>query len=673
MSGPPQIPRRPTTSFKGGVRPESHISIDSSTVPPISEEVSISGTPLRKSGKPAPLPKPKQFSGQDSDDAGERPKLVPRQSKNSPPSLAPRQPKEQLPPLVERKPGRPLPPPIPQDSTNPPPVSRHSGIHVEDFAPTVVTDGSIAAYDETSEHRENILREDGYEQCEDQDIEPTGEYNTIDEPTNDSSTMYGSNNAIKRRPAPPIPTGDATSSETELVSPGLPPVPDASNRRPLPPLTASVTQPSGDDEDDEDSVYEEVTRTAQSVQPDDNLSEVADNTDGPGAVESIYEAIEDVVAASPPPVPAPYSPDKDGSSDIAVKDTAVASKPIQRKKMSFFGKSLKGPPKGKLQPSPPEYERILDELDVDAPKLFDVRASAESIQKFVDDLKFSARDTVEILQIEDCPAGKWIGRIAGIVGFAECSKLHVDADALKQMMLNQDVVKPVATPSTVSAEGIPHSIGQAGASSDSVPTIQRKPKPQGDAPPPPVSPFKASDDGSSKKVAYETMEDANLPGDPQGTYEVVAEVLDRPQTYEKMSPPHGLGKGQAALVMGDHVENAADSVPAPELVPRGASRSGAKMSAGQRALLTNSMIGGVSASDVVVGSELGTSDENYENLPSRGAPGDASNDYMNMSRSHPDSAEDGIYSNIDDTIGGVPQPATEPGTEDMYDALPHSK
>ena len=79
----------------------------------------------------------------------------------------------------------------------------------------------------------------------------------------------------------------------------------------------------------------------------------------------------------------------------------------------------------------------------------------------------------------------------------ECSKLHVDANALKDMMMDQGPVGVEA--STVSPEGVPHTISSAHTAklgikvSDSIkvkgieqaPSIVRKPKPGGAPPPPP--------------------------------------------------------------------------------------------------------------------------------------------------------------------------------------------
>ena len=64
-------------------------------------------------------------------------------------------------------------------------------------------------------------------------------------------------------------------------------------------------------------------------------------------------------------------------------------------------------------------------------------------------VRFGLRDVVEIIRIEQCPVGKWVGRFNTDIGFVECSTLHIDATALKAMMMNQGA----PTASTASAEG----------------------------------------------------------------------------------------------------------------------------------------------------------------------------------------------------------------------------
>ena len=64
-------------------------------------------------------------------------------------------------------------------------------------------------------------------------------------------------------------------------------------------------------------------------------------------------------------------------------------------------------------------------------------------------VRFGLRDVVEIIRIEQCPVGKWVGRFNTDIGFVDCSTLHIDATALKAMMMNQGT----PTASTASAEG----------------------------------------------------------------------------------------------------------------------------------------------------------------------------------------------------------------------------
>lgn len=85
--------------------------------------------------------------------------------------------------------------------------------------------------------------------------------------------------------------------------------------------------------------------------------------------------------------------------------------------------------------------------------LMTVTAASTVKARITGDLEYDRGDVIEIVRMDDCPAGKWVGRLAnGSRGFLSCADVTVDPAQVRSLM-EKAMIQKRTTP-TVSAEGM---------------------------------------------------------------------------------------------------------------------------------------------------------------------------------------------------------------------------
>eukprot|EP00041_Stephanoeca_diplocostata_P013084 m.225651 g.225651 ORF g.225651 m.225651 type:complete len:1165 (+) comp19210_c0_seq1:278-3772(+) len=333
------------------------------------------------------------------------------------------------------------------------------------------------------------------------------------------------NRDLKRKPPPPVPveepadnadyTGNSLSGDGMLI--------------------------------DGDDLYEEVDTNYRQKVLAGNPQAGPQNEDKPPAVvpflgtvqtDAVYEAIEDLgvaddddaaiqsamaaqksggavhsdataTADDAPPVQPPYnarstespasaatSPAPSENTDGETGDTVGGLSP-----KSFRKKKGKGPgidkqkrassswfstKKKRLGPMPQEYDDILCQVGDADEALMTVTAASTVQARITGDLEYSKDDVIEIVRMDDCPAGKWVGRLAnGSRGFLRCADVTVDPVQVRSLMEKAMVKKQTTTSPAVGGVASEASRVRQGPNEGMV-SIKRKPRPHDTAPAPPT-------------------------------------------------------------------------------------------------------------------------------------------------------------------------------------------
>jgi len=290
----------------------------------------------------------------------------------------------------------------------------------------------------------------------------------------------------------------------------------------------------------------------------------------------------------PPPLPVPYRPQSVASSEHATAGELPSQKP--EAVIRWW------PGKKKASAAPQAYKKFIDAFEGPTNALMTVTATKVAVNKVYAELPFELGEVIEIIQMDDCPAGLWVGRslASGYFGFVKISDVRVDPIQLRQVMEAAAVLRQA---STTSAEGIPLGHAQAklgiqvsGGGADTpampasgvrasvhgkntVPSIRRHPRPTDLPPSVPGSTLPeeelgvyssipdGEDDGTTKGASaaadappsaedenvYDALDDANLPE----AMDIPPALPQKPKkkSYEMMAP--------GGLLRANHVAKAA--------------------------------------------------------------------------------------------------------------------
>jgi len=257
-------------------------------------------------------------------------------------------------------------------------------------------------------------------------------------------------------------------------------------RSPAPPVPTAVPTPTfvsdANGYDDED-LYEEIERPkpTPSAPPPGDLYEPPPPPPSKGGstsalllptedpVDSIYAAVDEDLDV-PPPIMA-YNPPTSPTSDIVGDHSSQTSSPppttdpglsesatsgsgskiakgksvkkggasIKKKKSfkrkkSWFGKGKK------VLELEDEYTEFLTTMiqkstsDEGIFVLMQVKATVEGTIKTFGDLAFDNGVTIDIVEMDKSPPGKWMGKLDDAIGYVSCNDIQIDAGALKQML-----------------------------------------------------------------------------------------------------------------------------------------------------------------------------------------------------------------------------------------------
>eukprot|EP00035_Acanthoeca_spectabilis_P005730 m.116823 g.116823 ORF g.116823 m.116823 type:complete len:932 (-) comp13159_c0_seq2:132-2927(-) len=243
-----------------------------------------------------------------------------------------------------------------------------------------------------------------------------------------------------------------------------------------------------------------------------------------------------LVGGAAPPVPAPYSP-KEG-------DAGSAAQPPPPGPVRWW------PGKKKAASAPPEYIAFIDGFGGARAALMTVTATKAAANKAYAELPFDLGEVIEIIQMDDCPPGKWVGRSLanGYFGFVKCADVRVDPSQLRAVMeaaavrretsltsaegislgnkhakLGIQQTNPSSAsppPPTAAAAAAPTATGSAPPPAQpspgkrGLPSIKRQPRPSDTPPLPPPSPGGPSSLPPETLGVYSSIEDDAPPQNP---------------------------------------------------------------------------------------------------------------------------------------------------------------